>query len=211
MPEKKQRIQYIVAGIGTDIGKTVVSSILCQAYNANYWKPVQAGSLDNTDNHSVEALVSNKDFIALPETYRLSSAMSPHAAAQHDGVIITQKKLVQASVDILAKNEKIIIELAGGLMVPLSNDYLNIDFISDLKLPVILVVQDYLGSINHTLMSLEILKSRNIPIKGLVFNGTANQDSRDVILKRSQIDLLIEVPHSDNLNPQFIHKYAQQI
>ena len=153
----KQKI--IVAGIGTDTGKTVASAILCKALKADYWKPVQAGDLDNTDSHKVKRWTS--ETIIHPEAYRLTQPMSPHAAATIDDLTIEASNL-----QIPTTENPLIVELAGGLMVPMREDYLNIDWVASTGLPVILIADYYLGSINHTLLSLAALKSRQIPLIG---------------------------------------------
>jgi len=174
-------MNLIVAAIGTDIGKTVISAMLCQAFKADYWKPVQAGDLNNSDTDKVKALVSYAGFKTHRETHRLSAPMSPHAAAAIDGVTITQQGFQKPDT----QGRGLITELAGGLMVPFSKDYLTIDLIADLGDPVVLVINSYLGSINHTLLSLELLKRRDIELAGVIFNGETNTDSREIILQYS--------------------------
>ena len=158
--------RFFVTGIGTDVGKTIASAILVEALRADYWKPIQAGNLSNTDTLKVRSLISNLISVIHPETYRFSKALSPHAAAQADKVKIkTEKIIVPKTTNIL------VIEGAGGLMVPLNDKSLVIDLIEKFKAEVILVSNNYLGSINHTLLSVEALKSRNIAIckSSLVF------------------------------------------
>jgi len=135
--------QFIVAGIGTEIGKTFISSILVEALEANYWKPIQSGGLDYTDTDTVKGLVTNQKSVFYPEAYRLTQPLSPHAAAVIDGVTIELKdfQLPQTTAPL-------VVELAGGLMVPLSNDLLNIDLIEKFNLPVVLVTRNYLGQGN---------------------------------------------------------------
>ncbi|WP_462253312.1 dethiobiotin synthase [Ekhidna sp.] len=196
--------KIIVAGIGTDTGKTVISAIICKALNAEYWKPVQAGDLGNTDSHKIEKWVPGTRIH--PEAYRLTQPMSPHAAAEIDQIIIEESKLQIPSTD-----KSLVIELAGGLMVPMREDYLNIDFVKSLQLPVVLVADYYLGSINHTLLTLNLLKSRNIPVVGIVFNGKKNEASFDVIQKRSGLKCLLEVAKEESITNEIIEKYASRI
>ena len=123
-------MKLIVGGIGTDVGKTVVSTILCHSLNADYWKPVQAGSLEYTDSDVVKSYCAHlESFTAWPETYRLNQAMSPHAAAVIDGVQIELNEIVALS----QTNENLIVELAGGLMVPLSESLSTVDLIQKLS------------------------------------------------------------------------------
>ena len=198
----KQRI--IVAGIDTDTGKTVASAIFCRALQADYWKPVQAGDLDNTDSDKIQRW-SPKTNIH-PEAYRLTTPMSPHAAAEIDSIYIDETKLA-----IPATSNHLVIELAGGLMVPLRNDYLNIDWVAQTGLPVILVSNYYLGSINHTLLSLAAIKQRNIPLLGMVFNGQKNPTTFDVIIHRSGAKCLLEIAKEKEINEAIISRYAQQL
>lgn len=187
--ENKMSQSYIIAGIGTDIGKTIVSAVLCEAWKADYWKPVQAGSLEFTDTDLVKSLVSNPVTRFFPEAYRLSQPMSPHAASEMDKVIISEQKLT-----IPVTENRLLIELAGGLMVPLRNNFLNIDLLQQWNLPVILVSRNYLGSINHTLLSMDALKSRNIPVEGIVFNDSEVKTTERVILSYTQLKCLGRIP-----------------
>ncbi|MEP1095267.1 MAG: dethiobiotin synthase [Cyclobacteriaceae bacterium] len=198
--------KIIVAGIGTDTGKTVVSAILCEALKADYWKPIQAGDLENSDSIKVGGLISNDETVIHPEAYRLETPVSPHAAAEIDGIEIDQTKIV-----IPQTTNHLIIEFAGGLMVPLSKNYLNIDWVAEVDLPVVLVSNYYLGSINHTLLSLQLLESQNVEVLGLVFNGEKNKSSFDVIMHRSQVPCLLELSRQDQINSETIREYAQRI
>ena len=132
--------QYIIAGIGTEIGKTFISSILTESLQADYWKPIQSGALDFTDTDTVRSLISNDKTLFHPETYRLNQPMSPHAAAAIDGVEIELLKF-----EIPQTNNHLIIELAGGIMVPLNDRETNLDLIKKLNIPVILISKNYLG------------------------------------------------------------------
>jgi dethiobiotin synthetase len=196
----------VVAGIGTGIGKTLVAAILTEALQADYWKPVQAGNLDYTDTDFVKDHISNKNTVFHPETYRLSSPMSPHAAAKIDGLEIDLKKLSIPETD-----NTIIIEPAGGLMVPLNDKQLNIDLIQQWNLPVILVSQIYLGSINHTLLSVEALKHRSINLLGIIFNGERNQDTEEFILQYTGAKYLARIKYEEKVDKAVIKKYADEL
>lgn len=196
--------KIVVAGIGTDTGKTVASAILCQALKAEYWKPIQAGDLENSDSIKVKQLVP--ELIIHPEAHRLSQPMSPHAAADID-----QIKIEESDLAIPATGQNLIIELAGGLMVPIREDYLNIDWVAQTKLPVILVADYYLGSINHTLLSLHALKNRGIPLLGIIFNGEKNNSTFEVIMNRSNAKCLLEIEREEELTPEIIQSYARKI
>jgi|ERR1700761_3944488 len=195
MPEKP----FFVTGIGTGIGKTIVSAVLVEKLNADYWKPVQSGDLDNSDTLKVKSLVSNYKTVFHPETYRLTQPYSPHKSAAIDGVEIDL-----ANFKIPETENQLIIEGAGGLMVPLNDRYLIIDLIKQLGVEVILVSQNYLGSINHTLLSIEALKQRQIPVKGIIFNGEANENSESYILEYSGIKLLGKIPEFGDIDKNAI-------
>lgn len=165
-----------ITGIGTDVGKTIVSAIVVEKLQADYWKPVQAGDLDNSDTIKVKQLISNEVSVFHREAYRLTQPYSPHKAAALDGVEIDIKK-----IKLPKTNNQLIIEGAGGLMVPLNDQHLMIDLIEKLNADVILVSRNYLGSINHTLLSLEALLNRGISIRAIIFNGDADEYSENVI------------------------------
>ncbi|MES2267153.1 MAG: dethiobiotin synthase [Bacteroidota bacterium] len=178
-----------VTGIGTDIGKTLISSILVEKLKCDYWKPVQSGDLDNSDTMKVKRLVSNTQTIFHAETYRLTQPYSPHKSAILDGIIIDEKVIIAPKTE-----NQLLIEGAGGLMVPLNGHCLIIDLIKQLNAEVILVSQNYLGSINHTLLSIEALKQRDIPVKGIIFNGEENASTEDYIITYTGVKHLGRVP-----------------
>ena len=193
---------FFVTGIGTDVGKTIVSAILVEAMQADYWKPIQAGELDNTDTMKVRSLVSNTKSVFYPETYGLSSSLSPHAAAEKDGIVIDLDNIVSPNTD-----NTLIIEGAGGILVPLNSKALVIDLIEKLKAEVILVSRNYLGSINHTLLSIAALKSRNIPITGIVFNGKSAPSSEEFILNYTGLKCLLRVDEEKEITTEFVQRY----
>jgi|SRR6185503_14188432 len=192
MPDKRP---LFVTGIGTGIGKTVVSAILVEKLTADYWKPVQSGDLDNSDTMKVKSLVTNPSSVFHPETYRLTQPYSPHKSAAIDGITIDPEKFT------LPKTERpLIVEGAGGLMVPLNDTFLMIDLIKQLDAEVILVSQNYLGSINHTLLSVSTLKQYNISIKGIVFNGNDDHDSEKFIRSHCQVPFMDHIPYLESMN-----------
>ena len=197
--------QYIIAGIGTEIGKTLISSILTETLQADYWKPIQSGALDFTDTDTVRSLISNEKTVFHPETYRLNEPMSPHAAAAIDGIEIELSKFQLPQTE-----NHLIVELAGGIMVPLNDRETNLDLIKKLNIPVILISKNYLGSINHTLLSVEILKMNNIEVKGLIFNGEQNKYSEDFILNYTKLECLGRVNFEENIDKNVVKKYAEQ-
>ena len=197
--------QFAITGIGTDVGKTVVSSIVAEALKATYWKPIQAGDLDKSDSIKVESYTSNVK--VLEEAYRLSEPMSPHAAAEIDGMTISLAKLKLPQVD-----SSFIVEGAGGLMVPLDNDGLTFaDAIVSWGLPTIIVSRHYLGSINHSLLTAEVLKSKGIKIAGFVFVGDENKATESIILKHTGIRMIGRIPISEKLDKNFIASQAEKI
>jgi len=196
-----------VTGIGTDVGKTVVSAILCEYFGFDYWKPIQTGKNLGTDNESLKSLVSTAGFTTYPESYLLEQPLSPHAAAKFENETI---KLNQ--IQFPASSSKLIIEGAGGLLVPINYDNETIcDLIIQLKCPVVLVVKEYLGNINHTLLSLEHLKQREIPVFGIVYVGDELPETSEIIEKMTGIKILFRVPLFSLLNKDTIRKFAQEI
>ncbi len=202
----KMKKQFFVTGIDTEIGKTVVSAILTEALKADYWKPIQSGDLENSDSMKVKSLIGNSKTVIHPEAYRLNTPASPHYSAALDGVEIKLNAIQLPETD-----NDLIVEGAGGLMVPLNDQFLIIDLIEKLALPVVLVSKNYLGSINHTMLSIEVLKQRNIPIAGIIFNGKRTPSTEDYILKYSGLILLGRLEEEAEINPSIIEKYAKQI
>ena len=198
--------KYFVTGIGTGIGKTIASAILVEALKADYWKPIQSGDLENTDTMEVKRLVSNKQSIFHPEAYCLTQPLSPHAAALHDSIKIKPKKIRLPKL-----KGNLIIEGAGGLMVPLKKNFLMIDLIEKLNAEVILVSQNYLGSINHTLLSVEALQHRNIPIKGIIFNGNRVTTTEKFILQYTGLKFLFRINKEKTIDKKVVLKYASTI
>lgn len=184
-----QHKPLFVTGIGTDIGKTLISAILVEKLKCDYWKPVQAGELDNSDTMKVQRLISNTTSVFHPERYRLTQPYSPHKSAALDGIEIDEKTIIAPKTE-----NQLLIEGAGGLMVPLNANSLVIDLIKQLNAEVILVSQNYLGSINHTLLSIEALKQRGIAIKGVLFNGDENASTEDYITAYTQVKHIGRVP-----------------
>ncbi len=197
--------QFIITGIGTDVGKTVVSSIVSEALQATYWKPVQAGDLDNSDSIKVKRLTKN--VTVLPEAFRLNEPMSPHAAAKLDGIEITPENLNLPSV-----SGNFIVEGAGGIMVPINSvGFLYVDAFAQWNLPAIVVSRHYLGSINHTLMTVEILKNRRIEIEGIIFVGNEHPTTEKAILSNTGLRQIARIPLAKEVNQAFILSQAEII
>lgn len=195
-------MSFVVTGIGTDVGKTVASAIIAQRLQCVYWKPVQSGDLDKLDSDKVAALTSGVQIH--PEAIKLTQPMSPHAAAEIDGVKISLDDFKIPFID-----ESIVIEGAGGILVPLNDEGLcYIDVFEKWGIPVIVVSKHYLGSINHTLMTLEILQYRGVPIHGILFNGEENKSTEQIILKSSGVKMLGRIPIVSDLSHEFIVEQA---
>ncbi len=198
--------RIFITGNGTDVGKTIVSAIITEHLKADYWKPVQSGELDNTDTIKVKRLVSNSKTVFHQERFKLLQPLSPHASAEIDGVEI---KLEDFNLPIT--NNHLVIEGAGGLMVPLNNNVLIADLIAYFEASVILVSRNYLGSINHTLLTVQELQRRGIPILGIVFNGEHTPQTESFILQYTQLPLLFRVNMEAVIDKQTILKYSEQI
>lgn len=179
-----------VTGIGTGIGKTIVSAVLVEKLKADYWKPVQSGDLYKSDSITLKNLLSNTITTIHPESYRLTQPFSPHKSAAIDGITIDPGNIILPKT-----SNTLVIEGAGGLMVPLNDSFLMIDLIKNLAAEVVLVSQNYLGSINHTLLSIYALKNYGIPIKGIIFNGMKDIYTKQFILENSGLEELGHIPH----------------
>lgn len=199
-------MRLFVTGIGTEVGKTVISAILTEGLQADYWKPVQAGDLDYSDTMKVKELVGNTKSVFHEEGFRLNHPMSPHAAAERDGV-----EIQISDFEVPETDNHLVIEGAGGLMVPLNGKDCVVDLIEQSGAEVVLVSRNYLGSINHTLLSIEALQRRGIPIRGIVFNDAENADTESVILKMTGVKLLGRVDFEEELSQDVISKYAKEI
>ncbi|AUD02199.1 dethiobiotin synthase [Spirosoma pollinicola] len=200
------QVKLIVAGIGTEIGKTVASAVLVEALQADYWKPIQSGGLDDSDTDTVRRLISNSASCFHTEAYRLTQPLSPHAAAEIDGITIELD-----AFEVPQTRSNLVIELAGGLMVPLNNQDLTIDLVKKLNLPVVLVSRNYLGSINHTLLSVDACRSRNIPLMGILFNGPTVPSTETLILNYTGLPCLGRIGQEEAVTKAVIIKYAAGI
>jgi dethiobiotin synthetase len=196
---------YFITGIGTDVGKTLVSAIFCEGLQANYYKPIQAGSLATTDAHTVQNLVT-KPITFYKSTYRFKLGASPHLAAQEENVVINLDEINTPNT-----TNNLIIEGAGGLLVPINNTQTILDIIKKLHLPVVLVSQHYLGSINHTLLSYELLKANNITIAGIVFNGESNPSTENFILNYTGLNCLLRIQLHAHITKDVVSKYANEL
>ena len=184
----------IVTGTDTGIGKTVFSAALAGALRGYYWKPVQSGLEDETDSEIVQRLSGLPRARIVPEAYRLQAPLSPHRSAELDGLTISRAALEAPSVSPL------VVEGAGGLMVPLRRDWLTIDFFTELQLPIVLCARTSLGTINHSLLSIEALRLRDLPLLGVAFIGDANEDNEATICTMGGVRRLGRLPHLQHLD-----------
>jgi dethiobiotin synthetase len=189
--------RYVISAIHTGSGKTLLSSLLVAALDAYYWKPVQAGRDPETDAEFVARAAQALPAKILPESYLLHWPASPHAAAEKEGIEILPHNLIPPQPP-----GPLIIEGAGGLMVPLNRKMVYADVFQSWKLPVVLVINTYLGSINHALLSLEAMKARNIPIHGIVFNDEGRPESEEIIEQLSGVKVLARLPRIEKVDKQ---------
>lgn len=195
-------MKLFITGIGTDVGKTITSAIVTQALEADYWKPIQAGDLDNSDSHKVKSQISNLKSQIFQNSYKLNTPASPHLAAAIDGITIDLKQIKVPSTD-----NHLVIEGAGGLLVPLNDNDTIIDLIKpDYK--IILVSRHYLGSINHTLLSFEALKSRNLKVAGIIFSGDENKATEEIILNKTKAKFIGRIVNEPYFDQNVIQYYA---
>jgi dethiobiotin synthetase len=197
-------MNYFVTAISTDSGKTLFSSILTEFLKSDYWKPVQSGLPRDTE--TVQSLITNKESRFWPESYFMNTPMSPHASAAIDGVEIDLNK-----INLPDAKRNLVIEGAGGLLVPLNDRDYVIDLAVKFKAEVILVSNHYLGSINHTLLSLDYLEKRGVNVKGIVFNGNETPSTEEIILKKTKVPCLLRIKQEEKINKGIVTYYANQL
>jgi dethiobiotin synthase len=186
---------FFVTGTDTDVGKTVVSAWLLAHLDACYWKPVQAGAEPETDSAAMRRYAEVSAERILPEAYLLPDPIAPHEAARRAGIAIDMAKLMPPPCDRL-----LVVEGAGGLMVPLTDDACVIDLATELHLPLILVCRSTLGTLNHTLLSLEAIRRRGLPLAGVVINGPETPHNRAAIERYGQVEVIAEIPWLDTVS-----------
>lgn len=198
-------MRYFVTAIGTDSGKTLVSAILTEALEADYWKPIQAGI--PADSDAVKSLLSNGRSRILPEAVRLQMPASPHAAAEAEGRVLELQTIKLPT----AAREPLVIEGAGGALVPLNDKDSVIDLVPRFGASVILVSNHYLGSINHSLLTAALLRQRNIPVAGIVFNGEAMPGTEEIILQRTGYPCLLRIARHAAIDKALVKAYAEKL
>lgn len=185
---------FFVTGTDTDVGKTFVSAVLALGLKAKYWKPIQSGPDSDTDWIRQVTMLDEKHF--LPEVYKLQTPVSPHLAAQIDRIKINIKSFLLPVIE----QSHLIVEGAGGLMVPINESLFILDLIKYLSLPALVVARSTLGTINHTVLTVDKLKQVGIPVLGVVMNGPRNQDNCKAIEQYAAIPVLAEIERIENVN-----------
>ena len=196
-------MKLFITGISTDVGKTIASAIIVEALQADYWKPIQAGDLEHSDTHKVQSLVSNTQSHFHSNSYALQTPASPHLAAAIDGITITMNQIQEPKT-----NNHLVVEGAGGILVPLNDTQSVVDLIQpDYK--VIVVSRHYLGSINHTLLTIEALQNRKIQVAGIIFSGDENTSSESIILSRTAVPFIGRITQEPYFDTNVISEYAE--
>ena len=186
----------VVAGIGTEVGKTVISAVLCEALEADYWKPIASGTDDGPpDGEIVAGLIQRGSERVHPTRYLFRKSLSPHIAAAMEGVEIQISDL-----QLPETSAPLVVELAGGVFVPINDSATNLDLLQAFGLPVVVVSKHYLGSINHTLLTLEVLRSRGCQVLGVIFNGEELPDTERIIVQLGRVKVLGRVPSLKSLS-----------
>lgn len=193
-----------ITGIGTEVGKTVASAIVTEALQADYFKPIQAGDLENSDTHKVERLVSNSVTKFHPNAFALKTPMSPHAAAEIDQVQIKAEEVKRPTTT----NDYLVIEGAGGLLVPINSTQTIADLMQQ-EDKIIVVSRHYLGSINHTLLTIEALKSRGLTCAGIIFSGERHPTTESIIEEMAQVPILGSIDQEPYFDENVVREYAE--
>lgn len=197
--------KYFITGIGTEVGKTIASAIVTESLQADYWKPIQAGELEYSDTDKVKGFITNTKTKFHPNAYGLKTPMSPHAAAEIENIEIDLEKIVCPETE-----NNLVIEGAGGLLVPLNDT----ETIADLLKPeykIIVVSRHYLGSINHTLMTIEGIKNRGLEVAGIIFNGDEHPTTESIIEKMTNVPVLGRINEEKEFTKEKISFYAKQL
>jgi|TARA_B110001454_G_scaffold191886_1_gene191825 dethiobiotin synthetase len=195
--------KYFITGISTEVGKTVVAAILTEALEADYWKPIQAGELENSDTHRVQELISNSRSIFHANSYALETPMSPHAAAEIDTITIDLKKIKEPTTKNI-----LVIEGAGGLLVPLNNTDTILDLIQQ-DYTVIVVSRHYLGSINHTLLTVKLLQEKGVKVS-IIFSGNEHKSTEEIIKKMTNATIIGRIDDEPYFDKNVIKEYADK-
>lgn len=199
-------MNYFITAIHTNSGKTLVSAIITEAIKADYWKPIQAG-IEDRDSKTIEGLISNKNSFLHPERYLLKEPASPHKAAALENI-----EIHLIDFELPKTDNNLVIEGAGGILVPINNNGDTvIDIAEKFKTEIIIVSNHYLGSINHTLLTVSELKRRGLKIKGIVFNNHPNSSSEEIILKLTGLKCLLKIKQEPVLTKEIVKQYANKL
>jgi dethiobiotin synthetase len=195
-------MKLFITGISTDVGKTIASSIIVESLQADYWKPIQAGDLDNSDSYKIQKYISNYKTVIHENSFKLNTPASPHLAAEIDGITIDLNQIKEPKTQ-----NHLVIEGAGGVFVPLNNTDCIIDLIqNDYK--VIVVSRHYLGSINHTLLTIEAIKNRGFEVAGIIFSGNQNESTESIILNKTGVKCIGRIEEEPYFDQNVITEYA---
>lgn len=203
LQQTKNKKTYFITGISTEVGKTVAAAIVTEALKADYWKPIQAGELENSDTHKVERFISNKKTVFHKNAYALKTPMSPHAAAEIDGITVDLKKIQEPNTE-----NHLVIEGAGGLLVPLNNTATILDLIQP-NYKVIVVSRHYLGSINHTLLTVKLLQEKGFEV-AIIFSGDEHKTTESIIKKMTNVTILGRIDEEPYFDKNVIKEYADK-
>jgi dethiobiotin synthetase len=202
--------RIFITGIGTGVGKTITSAVITESLQADYWKPVQTGLTEGTDTNTIKSLLSNPVTKCHKEAYCLKEPASPHLAARMEGVNINVKRITEIADTYQPANRPFIIEGAGGLMVPITDTVFTIDLIHQLKASVIIVAGNYLGSINHSLLTAKVLQQSGIPVLGWVFSGDTHSNE-DEVVAWSGFPKLGRIPQTSHIDKAFVKEQAEKL
>lgn len=197
--------KIMVSGIGVDVGKTVVATILTLLMRGDYWKPIQCGDEENSDTATVKKWLDPTQHVIHPSAYSLKAPLSPHHAARLENFSIQWE-----AITLPQTFRSLIIEGVGGLLVPLTIKHVTMDLFQKWNCQWVIVSRHYLGSINHTLLSIEVLKQRQVPILGIIFNGEPHPETETAILEISQLPFLGRLLPEAHLDTQTLYKYVEQ-
>lgn len=199
-------MNYFITGIGTNVGKTLVAAILTEAWQADYWKPVQSGTIEGCDSDTIRTLISNSKTQIHPEAYLLEQPLSPHFAAKLDGVEIDLSLIIRPET-----SNTLVIEGAGGLLVPLNQEDAVIDLARKFESEVVLVISDYLGCINHALLSIHYLQANHYKIHSLVFNGEFAEEVKTAITQKAPACKIISIPRLADISKEGILALSHEL
>lgn len=203
--EIQNMCNVMVAGAGTDVGKTIVSAILTTLLDTDYWKPIQCGNEENSDTTIIKNWIDTKRHFVHSPAYSLKAPLSPHHAARLENTAIALD-----AIRLPQTERSLVIEGIGGVFVPLTKKILSLDLFKSWNCKWVVVSRHYVGSINHTLLTIEALKQQQVPIIGIIFNGEPNPDSEEVISEMTQLPCLGRLFPEENLNPLIIQSYAKK-